>query len=132
MGIEPGGLFSAALQAGSNSTGFFLDHRLQYVVNGEIYITDGTGQKFKGKAGDLFYIPYGSNVTYSTPQSALLYIVSVDKARPISPSTPLAYEKWMYESASSTSVSHFPNVKDRGNKRLQNYRSKLSPGTNSD
>jgi ethanolamine utilization protein EutQ (cupin superfamily) len=129
--IEPGGLFSAALQAGSNSTHLFLDHRLQYIVDGEVYITDGTGQTCKGKAGDLFYIPYGSNVTYHTPQSALLYVVSVDKARPISPSTPLSYQKWMYDSARNNSVSHFPNVKDRGNKRFEEYSSKLSPGTSS-
>merc|ERR1712130_74340 len=111
--IEPGGLFSAALQAGSNGTDFLLDHRLQYVVYGEVYISDGTGQTFEGKAGDLFYMPYGSNVTFYTPQSAVLYVGSVDKARPISPSTPLAYEDWMYGSALKTSVSHFPNVKDR-------------------
>jgi uncharacterized cupin superfamily protein len=129
--IEPGGLFSAALQAGSNSTDLFLDHRLQYIVDGEIYVSDGTGQKFKGKAGDLFYIPYGSNVTYHTPQSALLYVGSVDKARHISPSTPQGYQKWMYDSARKTSVSHFPDVKDRAIERYQEYSSKLSPSTSS-
>jgi uncharacterized cupin superfamily protein len=129
--IEPGGLFSAEVQAGSNSTVFFLDHRLQYILDGEIHITDGTGQKFQGKAGDLFYIAYGSNVTYYTPQSALLYVVSVDKADPISSSIPSSYQKWMYDNARNTYVSHFPNVKDRANKKFQEYSSNLSPGTTS-
>jgi quercetin dioxygenase-like cupin family protein len=129
--IEPGGLFSVAIQAGSNSTHLFLDHRLQYIVDGEVFITDGTGQKFKGKEGDLFYIPYGSNVTYHTPKSAILYVASVDKAHPISPSTPLAYQKWMYDLAHNTSVSHFSNVKDRASKKYQEYSSTLSPGTSS-
>merc|ERR1712224_598808 len=116
---------------GTNSTHLFLDHRLQYIVEGEAYITDGTGQSFKGIAGDLFYIPYGSNVTYHTPQSALLYVASVDKARSISPGMPRTYPKGMYDIARSTAVSHFPNVKDRANKRYEEYSSKLSPGTSS-
>jgi len=129
--IEPGGLFSAELQTGSNSTGFLQDHRLQYIVEGEIYFTDGTGQSVHGKAGDVVYMPYGSNVTMYTPRYAKIYMVSVDKTPLISPSMPSAYLEWMYDSALATPISHYPNLKDRKDQRFQEYASKLSAGTTS-
>eukprot|EP00746_Dinoflagellata_sp_MGD_P060571 gnl/MRDRNA2_/MRDRNA2_256842_c0_seq1.p1 gnl/MRDRNA2_/MRDRNA2_256842_c0~~gnl/MRDRNA2_/MRDRNA2_256842_c0_seq1.p1 ORF type:complete len:131 (-),score=10.02 gnl/MRDRNA2_/MRDRNA2_256842_c0_seq1:121-513(-) len=44
--VFPGGHLSATLrhvESGSESTQFMLDHRLEYIVYGEIHVTDGTG-----------------------------------------------------------------------------------------
>jgi ethanolamine utilization protein EutQ (cupin superfamily) len=120
-GFASGGRFSAALQvhhAGSRSTSFLLDHRLQYIVEGEIHVADGTGQHFVGKAGDLFYLAYGSNVTLYTPSSALTYLSIADATPPLYPEQvatlqPDAYRKWVSRSASSAQVEHFPQIKDK-------------------
>jgi len=129
--VEPGGLLSADIKAvpSLHHTYFLLDHRIQYVVDGEIHITDGTGQKMIGKAGDLFYMAKGSNVTCHAPGSAHVYTAYVDKTSPISASTPSAYEEWMYDSARTTAISHFPDLKNRGNARYQEYKSTLPTGT---
>jgi len=124
--IEPGGSLSASLESGFNGTVTLLDHRLQYIVDGEISITDGTGQGFVGKAGDLFYLPPGSQVTYDTPKSATTYVVIADKAL-----QPVEHQKQVHESARKTKISYFPDVKDRKSKRFQEYSDKLTPGTSS-
>jgi ethanolamine utilization protein EutQ (cupin superfamily) len=134
--IEPGGRLVASMEPGSNHTSFLLDHRLQYIVDGEIQVTDGTGQTFTGKAGDVFYLPYGSNVTYHTPKSALTYVVVADHAPPIAPDVlkalkPETYGKQVYEKAQSTAISHFPNVRARKNERFQAYSKGLPSGTSS-
>lgn len=133
--VVPGGRFSSSTQsyhAGSKTSAFLLDHRLQYIVEGEIYISDGTGQTFLGKAGDLFYLAYGSNVTYYTPTRALTWVSIANEALPIVPSQLLtysdAYQEWVYHSAHTTAVSHFPQIKDRGNKEADAYWNGLSPG----
>jgi ethanolamine utilization protein EutQ (cupin superfamily) len=94
---------------------------MQYIVDGEIHISDGTGKTFVGKAGDLFWLPSGSRVTYFTPRSASTYVVIADKALPSSPT----------ESVRATPISHFPNLKDRKNKRFQEYREGLAPKASS-
>jgi hypothetical protein len=48
--IEPDGRLSASIEPGSNSTAFFLDHRFQYIVDGEISVTDGVGHTFFRKS----------------------------------------------------------------------------------
>jgi len=120
-GSPSGGHFSATLQvhhAGSKDTSFLLDHRLQYIVDGEVHITDGTDQHFVGKPGDLFYLAYGSNVTQYTPQSAVTYVSIADEAPSLQPGElatlqPEAYRKWVGESARTTRVVHFPQIKDK-------------------
>jgi ethanolamine utilization protein EutQ (cupin superfamily) len=134
--IDPAGRLLASLEPGSNSTMFVLDHRLQYVVEGEIHITDGTGQSFVGKAGDIFYLPYGSKVTYFTPKSALTYVVVANKEPPILPTQLSAlsakYKAWMDESARATTISHFSNIRDRKSERFQEYsKEQLSSGASS-
>jgi ethanolamine utilization protein EutQ (cupin superfamily) len=127
--IEPAGRLSASLEPGSNSTMFVLDHRLQYVVEGEMHVADGTGQSFLGKAGDIFYLPYGSKVTYSTPKSALTYVVVANKEPPILPTQVSA---WMDESARATKISHFSNIRDRKSERFQEYsKEQLASGASS-
>merc|ERR1719327_833022 len=51
-GFPSGGHFSATLHehsAGSSTTTFLLDHRLQYIVAGEVHVTDGVGNTHLGK-----------------------------------------------------------------------------------
>jgi hypothetical protein len=81
-------------------------------------------------------LPSGSNASYHTAKSALTYVVVADKTLPIIP-TQLAtsesaeYQKWMYESARTTPISHFPNLKDRKSTGFQQYKDGLPPGTSS-
>jgi ethanolamine utilization protein EutQ (cupin superfamily) len=126
----------ASLESGSNGTVILLDHRMQYIVDGEIHLTDGTGKTMVGKAGDLFWLPHGSQVTYYTPKSATTYVVIADKVLPITPTQlgtlqPVDYQKQVDESARNTPISHFPNLKDRKSKRFQEYSNGLSPETSS-
>lgn len=134
--IEPGGHLQASIEPGYNGTVALLDHRLQFIVDGELHVTDGTGQTFVGKAGDLFYLPRGSNVTYYTARSAATYVVVADKALPIAPTQlrslqPMEHQKQVQKSARTTPISYFPNVKNRKAKRFQEYKDGLSPGTSS-
>jgi len=118
-GFPSGGRFSATLQhlvAGSKSATFLLDHRFQYVVEGEIHITDGTGQTFLGQAGDYFFLPYGSNVTQYAPEKAITYVSIADKMPPILPEQfatlqPEAFRKWVNESARTTQIKHFTQIR---------------------
>jgi len=134
--IEPGARLLASIESGSNGTVILLDNRLQYIVDGEIHITDGTGQAFVGKTGDLFHLPRGSNVTYYTPKSATTYVVIADKVLPIVPTQlrilqPVEDQKQVYESARTTPISYFPNVKDRKSKRFQEYSEELPRSSSS-
>jgi ethanolamine utilization protein EutQ (cupin superfamily) len=120
-GFESGGRFSASLQthqAGSKNTSFLLDHRFQYVVDGEIHITDGTGQTMVGQAGDLFYLPYGSKVTHHTPHDAVTYVSIADAAPPIYPEQvatlePEAYRDWVQESGRTSQITYIRQIKDK-------------------
>lgn len=47
----------------------------KYVLEGEFHLVDGTGQRLVATRGDLLYFPCGTNVTFSTPHSALGYYV---------------------------------------------------------
>lgn len=122
-GFKSGGHFSATLhhyRAGSESTAFLLDHRLQYIVDGEVRVTDGTGQTFLGKPGDLFYLAYGSNITHHTPKGAKTYVSIADEADPILPEQvaalqPKAYQTWVSESARTTKIAHFAQIYDKHN-----------------
>jgi uncharacterized cupin superfamily protein len=88
---------------------------VQYIVHGEVNVTDGTGQKFAGKAGDLFYLAYGSNVTHDTSAGALTYVSIADVAHPLLPEhvatlQPEEYRKWVVESARATQATHIPQI----------------------
>mmetsp|Transcript_45914 Transcript_45914/g.82677 ORF Transcript_45914/g.82677 Transcript_45914/m.82677 type:complete len:320 (-) Transcript_45914:303-1262(-) len=123
-GLTSEGHFSATLQphdVGSKTTAFLLDHRFEYVVSGEIQITDGTGRSYVGKAGDLFFLAYGSNVTHYARDAAVTYSVVADEAPPLLPEDvemlePEAYRKWVKESGRATQISHFSQIKDRRDK----------------
>jgi uncharacterized cupin superfamily protein len=123
-GFPSGGHFSATLHehsAGSSTTTFLLDHRLQYIVAGEVHVTDGAGNTHLGKAGDLFYLAYGSNVTAFSPKGATSYISIADETPPILPEQlaalkPEAYRNWAIESARTTKVTYFPQVLEKADK----------------
>jgi ethanolamine utilization protein EutQ (cupin superfamily) len=54
------------LDAGCRATTTFSFSEFKYVLAGTFIVTDQTGQRFVGKAGDVIYIPKGSTVTFET------------------------------------------------------------------
>lgn len=42
-------------------------HEMKIIVEGEMIITDETGQQVHAKAGDIFYFTKGSKITFDTP-----------------------------------------------------------------
>ncbi len=57
--------------------------RLKLIIDGEFHISDGSGEEVTAKAGDLFYFPKGSVITFRTDDYAVGYFVGqrgVDEA----------------------------------------------------
>ncbi|KAH8886530.1 hypothetical protein GQ53DRAFT_694490 [Thozetella sp. PMI_491] len=52
---------------------------MKIILEGEVFISDGTGQKVHGKAGDIFYFPKGSTITFDTPTQGLAFFVGQKK-----------------------------------------------------
>ncbi|KAI9838904.1 MAG: hypothetical protein M1819_004112 [Sarea resinae] len=52
-------------------------HEMKIIVEGEFDIEDETGQKVHAVAGDVFYFPKGSKITFTTPTYGLGFYVSV-------------------------------------------------------
>lgn len=63
------GLFR--LEAGAPMTYTYTYHEMKLIVDGEFEITDETGQTVTATAGDLFYFPKGSTITFTTPSFGL-------------------------------------------------------------
>ncbi len=63
------GLFR--LEKGPALTYTYTYHEVKIVVDGAFEIEDGTGQKVTATAGDVFYFPKGSTITFSTQDFAL-------------------------------------------------------------
>ena len=63
------GLFR--LEKGPPLTYTYTYHEVKIIVDGTFEIEDGTGQKVTATAGDVFYFPKGSTITFSTPDFAL-------------------------------------------------------------
>jgi ethanolamine utilization protein EutQ (cupin superfamily) len=59
------GLFR--LEAGKPMTYTYTYHEMKLIVDGKFEIADETGQKVTATAGDLFYFPKGSTITFTTP-----------------------------------------------------------------
>ena len=59
------GLFR--LEAGKPMSYTYTYHEMKLIVDGEFEIADDTGQKVTATAGDLFYFPKGSKITFTTP-----------------------------------------------------------------
>jgi len=52
-------------------------HEMKIIVEGEVEISDETGQKVHAAAGDVFYFPKGSTITFNTPNHCLAFYVSL-------------------------------------------------------
>lgn len=59
------------LEAGKPLVYEYTYHEMKIVVDGEIHVTDGTGQTVHATKGDVFYFPKGSVITFSTPNFGL-------------------------------------------------------------
>jgi ethanolamine utilization protein EutQ (cupin superfamily) len=59
------GLFR--LESGKALTYEYTYHEMKLIIDGELEISDDSGQKVTATAGDLFYFPKGSVITFSTP-----------------------------------------------------------------
>ena len=65
------GLFR--FERGNALTYEYTYHEMKLVVDGELEISDETGQTVKATAGDLFYFPKGSKITFTTPDFGLAF-----------------------------------------------------------
>ncbi|PGH04198.1 hypothetical protein AJ79_07176 [Helicocarpus griseus UAMH5409] len=52
-------------------------HEMKIILEGEFEISDGTGQKVKATAGDVFHFPKGATITFTTPSYGLAFYVSL-------------------------------------------------------
>lgn len=48
-------------------------HEMKIIVDGEFDISDETGQKVHAVAGDVFYFPKGSKITFTTESFGLAF-----------------------------------------------------------
>lgn len=46
-------------------------HEMKIIVEGEMLISDETGTEVHAKAGDVFYFPKGSKITFQSPSTGL-------------------------------------------------------------
>ncbi|EWY87176.1 hypothetical protein FOQG_03967 [Fusarium oxysporum f. sp. raphani 54005] len=49
------------------------------ILEGNFVIEDSTGQKVEAKAGDVFYIPNGATLTFSSPDTGLAFYTGARK-----------------------------------------------------
>ena len=55
------------IEAGESLEYTYTYHEMKLIVDGSFIIQDENGQKVTANAGDLFYFPKGSAITFSTP-----------------------------------------------------------------
>ena len=67
------GLFR--IEAGESMTYTYTYHEIKLIVDGEVHITDCTGETVVGTKGDLFYFPDDCEVTFWTPTFGVGYFV---------------------------------------------------------
>lgn len=48
---------------------------MKIILEGEVTISDATGQSVQARAGDVFYFPKGSNITFVTEGGGLAFYV---------------------------------------------------------
>ena len=71
------------LEKGDSITDEFSYDEMKLIIDGEFHISDGSGEEVTATAGDLFYFPKGSVITFSTDDYAVGYFVGqrgVDEA----------------------------------------------------
>lgn len=52
-------------------------HEMKIIVSGSFDISDETGKKVHAVAGDVFYFPKGSKITFTTEEGGLAFYVSI-------------------------------------------------------
>ncbi|KAJ5711144.1 ethanolamine utilization protein EutQ [Penicillium malachiteum] len=52
---------------------------MKIILRGEFHISDTTGQEIVARPGDILYIPNGSTLTFTTPDTGLAYYVGQRK-----------------------------------------------------
>jgi ethanolamine utilization protein EutQ (cupin superfamily) len=67
------GLFR--LEKGDSITYEYTYEEMKIILDGEFHITDGSGAEVSATAGDLFYFPKGSVITFRTDDFGLAYFV---------------------------------------------------------
>ena len=75
------GLFR--LEKGDSITYEYTYEEMKLIIDGEFHISDGSGEEVTTTAGDLFYFPKGSAITFRTDDYAVGYFVGqrgVDEA----------------------------------------------------
>ena len=75
------GLFR--LEKGDSITYEYTYEEMKLIIDGEFHIADGSGEEVTATAGDLFYFPKGSVITFRTDDYAVGYFVGqrgVDEA----------------------------------------------------
>ena len=50
-------------------------HEMKLILDGEVTISDDTGQSVTASRGDLFHFPADSTITFTTSDFALAYFV---------------------------------------------------------
>ena len=67
------GLFR--LEAGESMTYTYTYHEMKLILDGEVTISDDTGQSVDASRGDLFYFQADSTITFTTADFVLAYFV---------------------------------------------------------
>lgn len=55
---------------------------MKIILEGEVNISDGMGEKVKAGPGDVFHFPKGATITFSTESYALAFFVSIPAIDP--------------------------------------------------
>jgi len=55
-------------------------HEMKIIVSGSMDISDETGKKVHAVAGDVFYFPAGSKITFTTEEGGLAFFTGQRKA----------------------------------------------------
>ena len=65
----------ADLEAGESMTYTYTYHEMNIILDGEVTISDDTGQSVTACRGDLFHFPADSTITFTSSDFALAYFV---------------------------------------------------------
>ena len=71
------------LEKGDSITYEYTYEEMKLIIDGEFHISDASGEEVTATAGDLFYFPKGSVITFRTDDYAVGYFVGqrgVDEA----------------------------------------------------
>ncbi|KAJ4182216.1 hypothetical protein NW767_005391 [Fusarium falciforme] len=67
------GFFRA--EAGAKTTSTYTYFEVKLVVEGDLIVSDGTGQKVNAVAGDVLYFPKGATITFESKNGGAAFYV---------------------------------------------------------